>query len=83
MADNDELTIGEVGRVLQRVEAAIVLQRDMLQEIRVQTTRTNGRVDRHDDQLRVLESTVGWAWRLILSLNATVIGGVIIYWLTR
>lgn len=83
MADNDELTIGEVGRVLQRVEAAIVSQREMLQEIRVQTTRTNGRVDRHDDQLRVLESTVGWAWRLILSLNATVIGGVIIYWLTR
>ena len=83
MADNDELTIGEVGRVLQRVEAAIVSQREMLQEIRVQTTRTNGRVDRHDDQLRVLESTVGWAWRLIISLNATVIGGVIIYWLTK
>lgn len=78
MADN-ELTIGEVGRVLRRVEAAVLSQGEMLNDIRIQTTRTNGRVDRHDDQLRDLESTVVWAWRLIVG---TIITTVVI-WMIR
>ncbi len=78
MAD-DDLTIGEVGRVLRRVEAAVLSQGEMLSEIRIQTTRTNGRVDRHDDQLRDLESTVVWAWRLIVG---TIIASAIV-WMTR
>ena len=78
MAD-DDLTIGEVGRVLRRVEAAVLSQGEMLNDIRIQTTRTNGRVDRHDDQLRDLESTVVWAWRLIVG---TIITTVVI-WMIR
>ncbi len=78
MAD-DDLTIGEVGRVLRRVEAAVLSQGEMLAEIRIQTTRTNGRVDRHDDQLRDLESTVVWAWRLIVG---TIIASAVV-WMTR
>lgn len=78
MAD-DDLTIGEVGRVLRRVEAAVLSQGEMLAEIRIQTTRTNGRVDRHDDQLRDLESTVVWAWRLIVG---TIIASAIV-WMIR
>jgi len=78
MAD-DDLTIGEVGRVLRRVEAAVLSQGEMLAEIRIQTTRTNGRVDRHDDQLRDLESTVVWAWRLIVG---TIIASAVI-WMIR
>lgn len=75
----DDLTIGEVGRVLRRVEAAVLSQGEMLAEIRIQTTRTNGRVDRHDDQLRDLESTVVWAWRLIVG---TIIASAVI-WMIR
>jgi len=78
MAD-DDLTIGEVGRVLRRVEAAVLSQGEMLNDIRIQTTRTNGRVDRHDDQLRDLESTVVWAWRLIVGTIIT----TIVVWMIR
>ncbi len=78
MAD-DDLTIGEVGRVMRRVEAAVLSQGEMLSDIRIQTTRTNGRVDRHDDQLRDLENTVVWAWRLIIG---TLITSVIV-WMIR
>jgi hypothetical protein len=78
MAD-DDLTIGEVGRVLRRVEAAILSQGEMLNDIRIQTTRTNGRVDRHDDQLRDLESTVVWAWRLIVGTIIT----TVVVWMIR
>jgi len=78
MAD-DDLTIGEVGRVLRRVEAAVLSQGEMLNDIRIQTTRTNGRVDRHDDQLRDLESTVVWAWRLIVGTIIT----TVVVWMIR
>ena len=78
MAD-DDLTIGEVGRVLRRVEAAVLSQGEMLNDIRIQTTRTNGRVDRHEDQLRDLESTVVWAWRLIVGTIIT----TIVVWMIR
>lgn len=78
MAD-DDLTIGEVGRVLRRVESAVLSQGEMLNDIRIQTTRTNGRVDRHDDQLRDLESTVVWAWRLIVGTIIT----TIVVWMIR
>lgn len=76
---DDDLTIGEVGRVLRRVEAAILSQGEMLNDIRIQTTRTNGRVDRHDDQLRDLESTVVWAWRLIVGTIIT----TVVVWMIR
>lgn len=82
MAGN-EPTIGEIGRVLERVESAVLSQGEMLNDIRIQTTRTNGRVDRHDDQLRELHSTVGWAWKLVVGLNVTVIGGVVVWWVTQ
>lgn len=78
MAGN-EPTIGEIGRVLERVEAAVLSQGEMLNDIRIQTTRTNGRVDRHDDQLRDLESTVVWAWRLIVGTIIT----TVVVWMIR
>lgn len=80
---DDQLTHGELGRALERVEAAIMAHGSKLDAIIVQTTRTNGRVDRHDDQLKVLESTVSWAWRLIIGLNVTVVGSVIVWWATH
>ncbi|NBQ41617.1 MAG: hypothetical protein EBU23_03380 [Mycobacteriaceae bacterium] len=82
MAD-DVMTNAEIGRVLERVESAIVSHGGKLDAIIVQTTKTNGRVDRHDDQLRDIEQTVGWAWRLVIGLNVTVIGGVVVWWVTH
>lgn len=82
MAD-DVMTNAEIGRVLERVESAIVSHGGKLDAIIVQTTKTNGRVDRHDDQLRELESTVGWAWKAVVGLNVTVIGGVVVWWVTQ
>lgn len=78
MAD-DIMTNAEIGRVLERVESAIVSHGGKLDSIIVQTTRTNGRVDRHDDQLRDLESTVVWAWRLIVGTIIT----TIVVWMIR
>lgn len=80
---DEQLTHGELGRALERVEAAIMAHGSKLDAIIVQTTRTNGRVDRHDDQLKTLESTVGWAWKLIIGLNATVVGSVIVWFVTH
>jgi len=77
------MTIPEIGRALERVEEAMTLHTSKLEMILVQTTRTNGRVDRHEDQLKAVEQTVNWAWRVIVSLNVTIFGGVVIWWLTR
>lgn len=79
----NDMTNAEIGRALERVEAAIVSHGGKLDAIIVQTTKTNGRVDRHDDQLRDIEQTVVWAWRSIIGLNVAVIGGVIVWWATH
>jgi hypothetical protein len=72
---DDDLTIGEVGRVLRRLEAAVLSQGEMLSDIRLQTTR----IDMHDDRLTELEGTVVWAWRLIVG---TIIVSAVV-WMIR
>lgn len=78
-----EMTPGEIGRVLDRIDKALTQHDQKLDAVLLQTTKTNGRVDRHDDQIRGLEQTVSWAWRAIIGLNITVAGGVIVYYLTH
>lgn len=54
--DREEMTAGEMYRLLQRIE------RDhgaMLSEIREQTIKTNGTVGRHEERIRVVERDVG------------------------
>lgn len=51
---------------------------EKLGEIADQVTKTNGRVNGHDREISDLKDTVTWAIRLIVGLNVTVIGGVVI-----
>jgi hypothetical protein len=54
-----------------------------LSGIKDQTTRTNGRVNAHDGDIAELKSTVSRAMWWALGINGTVIGGVVLYVLTR
>ena len=47
----DEMTIGEIARSLARLEASQREQTQKLDEIKEQTTKTNGSVLRHEDKL--------------------------------
>lgn len=42
---SEDITLGEVGRSLKRLEVSQQLQTNTLDKIKEQTTRTNGRVD--------------------------------------
>ena len=57
--------------------------RDTLAEINDQVTRTNGRVNGHDREIKDMKDTLTWAIRLVLGLNASVVVGVIVYWVTH
>lgn len=58
-----------------------------LAAISKETTETNGRVNGHDREIKDLKDTTTWAIRLIVGLNVTVVGGVIIaviaFWATK
>jgi methyl-accepting chemotaxis protein len=60
---------------------------DTLTTIREQVTKTNGRVNGHDREIRDLKDTMTWAIRLLVGLNVTVVGGVIVgvvvYWVNN
>lgn len=83
----DEITLGEVGRVLEKMEKAHGEFDRKLDAILVQATKTNGRVDGHEGRIEQVEGSVTWAWRLLIGLNVTVVGsviaGVIVYVMTR
>ncbi len=89
MAD-DQLTHGEIGRALERVEAAIVSHGVKLDAIIVQTTKTNGTVARHDERLTVNDREIRalkddhrrvvWA---VFGLIASVIAGVVVAWVSK
>ncbi len=51
----DEMTIGEIGRSLARLEASQVEQNEKLDVIKEQTIKTNGTVGRHEVRLGVLD----------------------------
>lgn len=84
---SDEVTIGEVYRVVTRMEAN---HGQRLEAIEAQTTRTNGTVGRHDERLAVNDreiqslkddhAKVVWA---VFGLVCTVIAGVVIAWVNR
>lgn len=79
----DGLTNGEIGRVLERIDKALSQHDEKLDKVLVQTTITNGRVNRHDEQIKALDGTVSWAWRAIIGLNLTIAAGVVVYYLTH
>jgi hypothetical protein len=47
---NEDMTPGEIARTLERIEAGQLQHGIKLDEIKEQTTRTNGRVDRLEDR---------------------------------
>lgn len=64
--------------------------RSTLTEIKTQTTKTNGRVDRHDDsfvvsnrEIRDIKETLSKALWVGVGLNTSIIAGVVIYWATQ
>ena len=83
----DDVTIGEVYRVVTRMEAN---HGQRLEAIEAQTTKTNGTVGRHDERLtnndreiKALKedhSRVVWA---IFGLVGTIIAGAVVAWAAR
>jgi len=64
--------------------------RKTLAEINEQVTTTNGRVNGHDDhfdmndrEIRDIKETLAKVMWLIFGLFATVVGGVIVFWVTH
>lgn len=64
--------------------------RETLAEISAQVAKTNGRVNGHDDhfgvndrEIRDIKETLAKVMWLIFGLFATVIGGVVVYWVTN
>lgn len=61
--------------------------RETLSTISEQVQKTNGRVNGHDREIKDMKDTLTWAIRLLVGLNVTVVGGVIIgvivFWVTQ
>jgi len=64
--------------------------RETLAAINEQCTKTNGRVNGHDDhfamndrEIRDIKDTLSKVLWLFLGLNVSVIGGIIVYWVTH
>lgn len=84
---SDEVTIGEVYRVVTRMEAN---HGQRLEAIEAQTTKTNGTVGRHDERLthndreiKALKedhNRIVWA---VLGLVGTIVAAVLVVWITR
>ena len=81
--DADSITVGEIARSLSRLETLTAEHRLLLDEIRLQVTRTNGRVNGHDRELKEVKDTVSRAVWWLLGINATVIAGGALYALTH
>ena len=81
--DADSITVGEIARSLSRLETLTAEHRLLLDEIRLQVTRTNGRVNGHDRELKEVKDTVSRAVWWLLGINATVIAGGALYVLTH
>src|SRR4051812_9795322 len=58
MPHQDEMSIGEIGRSLTRLELSQKVQTEKLDEITEQTTRTNGNLIRHDEWLKRHDSEI-------------------------
>ena len=81
--DAESITVGEIARSLSRLETLTAEHRLLLDEIRLQVTRTNGRVNGHDRELKEVKDTVSRAVWWLLGINATVIAGGALYALTH
>lgn len=79
----DDITPGEISRSLKRLEDSQQRQTETLDEIKEQTTKTNGRVSGHDREIKDIKDTITWALRLIVGMNVSVVIGIVIWWVTH
>lgn len=80
---DDVITPGEIARSLARLEALTEAHRSLLDDIRVQVTQTNGRVNAHDREIKDLKVALGRAVGWWLMITGTVIAGVAVWMVTR
>lgn len=83
MDADQPITTGEIARSLARLELSLGRVEMLTDEIRVQVTRTNGRVNGHDREIKELKDTVSRALWWLLGINATIIAGAALYALTH
>ena len=88
MRDMDELSLGEIGRALTRLEQGQTSHGEKLDEIRAQTVQTNGFVARHEERLAAqqriiasLQDDHGRVVWTVIGLIVTIVAGVTVAWL--
>ena len=84
----DELSLGEIGRALTRLEQGQTSHGEKLDEIRAQTVKTNGFVGRHEERraaqqrsIASLQDDHGRVVWTVIGLIVTIVAGVTVAWL--
>ncbi len=83
MDADQQITTGEIARSLARLELSLGRLEILTDEVRLQTSLTNGRVTGHDREIRDLKHAASRVVWWVLGINATIIAGVALYALTR
>ena len=84
----DELSLGEIGRALSRLEQGQALHSEKMDEIRAQTVQMNGFVNRHEERLAAQQRSIaslqddhGRVVWTVIGLIVTIVAGVTVAWL--